>query len=299
MAWLLTEKVIPPMLGGDPPDYQIALEPTKSEELPDTWKLRWKERTVGFAASRVEERPTGELDRLSFVEFEDLPVESVLSESLGAVAAVVKPLVQGTRGFDLDMVVATRMTFDINRRLSRFDTTIDLSDVPDFLRIEGIVQEKGKLTIVSQVSSGGAGHGQSFKHSIQLPPEALVESAFSPRPELKGLYIGQKWTIPVVRAFAVNSPIQMLQAEVEQHDIIMWGSDEVETKLVVYRTEAGSGVQATRDPISREWVRDDGTILRQQVSFSGLELTFEREHDSVSDPRMEKLDQLKQRLWSN
>lgn len=299
MTWLLAEKVIPPMLGGDPPDYQSILEPPTRKTLPDAWKLRWKERTVGFAASRVEVHPSGELDRLTFVEFEDLPLEAILSEMLGPVAAIVKPLIQNSRGLDLNMLVATRMTFDVDRRLSRFDTTIDLSDFRGFLKLDGTVQEDGKLDIVAQLSSGSVGAGQTFKHSVQLPPEALVEGSLSPRPELKGLYLGQKWTIPVFRSFPPNSPVQILQAEVEQHDVILWGSEEVETKLVVYRTEAGSGVQATREPISREWVRDDGTVLRQQVRFSGLELTFEREPETSLDPRIGKLDELQQRLWSN
>ncbi|MEO8498048.1 MAG: hypothetical protein ABI614_23530 [Planctomycetota bacterium] len=299
MTWLLAEKVIPPMLGGDPPDYQSVLEPVAKEVLPDAWKLRWKERTVGFAASRVEVRSDGELDRLSFVEFEDLPLESILSEMLGPVAAIVKPLLQGNRGLDLDMMVATRMTFGADRRLARFDTTIDLGDFRDFLQLQGSVQPDGKLDIIAQLSSGSFGTGQTFKHSVQLPPEALVEGSLSPRPKVKDLYVGQKWTIPVFRSFPPNSPIQILQAEVEKHDLIMWGPEEVETKLVVYRTEAGSGVQATREPISREWVRDDGEVLRQQVRFSGLELTFERESNTTPDPRIGKLDELQVRLWSN
>jgi hypothetical protein len=299
MTWLLAEKVIPPMLGGDPPDYHSVLEPPTREELPDAWKLRWKERTVGFAASRIEVRSTGELDRLSFVEFEDLPLEAILSEMLGPVAAIVKPLIQNSPGVDLNMLVATRMTFGADRRLSRFDTTIDLSDFRGFLKLNGTVQEGGKLDIVAQLSSGSLGSGHTFKHSVQLPPEALVEGSLSPRPELKDLYLGQKWTIPVFRSFPPNSPVQILQAEVEQHDVIMWGSDEIETKLVVYRTEAGSGVHATREPISREWVRDDGAVLRQQVRFSGLELTFEREHEGSIDPRIGMLDALQRRLWSN
>ncbi len=298
MTWLLAEKVIPPMLGGDPPDYQSALKSPTHERLPDAWKLRWKERTVGFAASRVEVRPTGELDRLTFVEFEDLPLDAVLSEMLGPVAAIVKPLIQSSRGLDLNMLVATRMTFDRERRLSHFDTHIDLSDFRDFLTLVGTVQSDGKLEIIAQLSSGSLGAGQTFKHSVQLPPEALVEGSLSPRPELTGLYIGQKWTIPVFRSFPPNSPVQILQAEVEQHEIILWGSDEVETKLVVYRAEAGSGVHATREPISREWVRADGAVLRQQVRFSGLELTFEREPESSTDSRLGTLDELQQRLWS-
>ena len=299
MTWLLAEKVIPPMLGGDPPDYQSVLEPAEEEKLPDAWKIRWKDKTVGFAASRVELRPDGELDRLSFVEFEDLPLESILSEMLGPVAAIVKPLIQNSHGLDLDMLVATRMTFDEDRRLARFETNIDLGDFGDFLRLTGTVQEDGKLDIVAQLSSGSFGTGQTFKHSVQLPPEALVEGSLSPRPELKDLYIGQTWTIPVFRSFPPNSPVQILQAEVDKHEIIMWGSDEVETKLVVYRTEAGSGVQATREPISREWVREDGAVLRQQVRFSGLEMTFERESESSIDTRIDKLDELQVRLWSN
>ncbi len=299
MTWLLAEKVIPPMLGGDPPDYQSVLEPAAKESLPDAWKLRWQQRTVGFAASRVEVRPTGELDRLSYVEFEDLPLEAILSEMLGPAAAIVKPLIQNNRGLDLDMVIATRMTFDADRRLARFETNIDLGNFPDFLRLDGTVREDGKLDIVAQLSSGSVGSGQSFTHTVQLPPEALVEGSLSPRPELKDLYIGQTWTIPVFRSFPPNSPIQILQVEVEKHDVIMWGSEDVETKLVVYRTEAGSGVQATREPISREWVRADGAVLRQQVRFSGLELTFEREPEGSLDPRIDKLDELQQRLWSN
>ncbi|MEX0818091.1 MAG: hypothetical protein WD070_00815 [Pirellulaceae bacterium] len=299
MSWLLAEKVIPPMLGGDPPDYHGALESETRETLPDAWKLRWKQRTVGYAASRVETRPNGELDRLTFVEFEKLPLEAILSEMLGPVAAVVKPLLRNSRGVDLDMVIASRMTFDSTRRLSRFDTNIELGEHYDFLRLKGTVQEDGRLEIIAQLSGGNFGSGQSFKHSVQLPPEALVEGSLSPRPELKDLYIGQKWTIPVFRSFPPNSPVQILQAKVEKHEIIMWGSDEVETKLVVYRAEAGSGVQATREPISREWVREDGTVLRQEVRFAGLELTFEREDEGTLDPRIDKLDELQERLWAN
>lgn len=298
MTWLLAEKVIPPMLGGDPPDYQSSLEPEASKALPDAWKMRWNEQTVGFASSRVKSHSDGSLDRLTFVEFEDLPLEAILSEMLGPVAAVVKPLLRNSRDVDLDMVVATRMQFDAGRKLTGFDTTIDLSGFRDFLKLTGTVQPDGKLTILAQLS-GGVSSGQTFKHSVQLPPEALVEGSLSPRAELKDLYIGQKWTIPVFRSFPPNSPIQILEAQVEKHELIMWGGNELETKLVVYRTEAGSGVQATRDPISREWVNQDGDIVQQQIMFSGLELTFVRESGESTDPRIEKLDELDQRLWSD
>ncbi len=298
MTWLLAEKVIPPLLGGDPPDYASSLEPSPRKSLPDAWKIRWKARTVGFASGRLKPQPDGSMDRLTFVEFEDLPLESIVSEMLGPVAAVIKPLFKGSRNVDLDMIVATRMRFAPDRRMIGFDTTIDLSGFDDFLKLTGNVGPDGKLAIVAKLSDA-LGSGQTFKHSVQLPPEALVEGSLSPRAELSGLYVGQTWTIPVFRSFPPNSPVQILEATVEEHELLTWNANEVETKLVVYRTEAGSGVQATRDPISREWVNKDGEILQQQVMFSGLELTFVRDGEGTLDPRIDKLDEFEERLWSD
>ena len=51
MTWLMVEKVLPPLMGGNPPDYDAAL--FRPEPEPDYWKITWQERSIGFAASQV------------------------------------------------------------------------------------------------------------------------------------------------------------------------------------------------------------------------------------------------------
>ena len=301
MFWLLAEKVVPPLLDGDPPDYGSALQAPAEDQLPEVWKLRWQERTIGYASSKTISRPHGHLDRLSYVEFTDLPLEALLSELLGPMSALIKPMLQDSRGLKLDMLVATRMRFDDEKRLTGFDTTIDLGEIPSFLKLRGVLRADGKLMVVAQMSSSESSSGEVFRQIVELPAESLVEGSLSPRPMLRDLRVGQTWTIPVFRAFPPNSPVQILQAEVEPHfDDIHWGGDEVETLVVVYRADAGSGVHATRKPLSREWVRhSDGVILRRTVNFSGLEMMFERLTEAETRLRPTQFDVLRDRLWPN
>ena len=298
MTWLVTEKVIPPLLGGNTPDYQSALDAPETQNKTDVWKLRWKGQTIGYAASRIVPQANGDVDQCSFVQFDDLPVESLLSELLGPMSAVVKPFLTESRDVTLDLLVATRLRYDQRRQLQNFDTTIDLADYLNFLSVQGVVHPEGELELVARLSSR-LGAGREFRHRVQLPPEALVDGSLSPRSELKDLHVGQSWTIPVFRSFPPNSPIQIVEAKVTKYDIILWGNDEVETFEVVYQTDAGSGVNATRRPFSREWVRADGRVLRREIQFSGVEVVFELQGESEIDDHARQLDDLIKRLWKN
>jgi hypothetical protein len=299
MVWLLAEKVVPPLLDGDPPDYSAVLEAPAEDQPPEVWRLRWQERTIGYASSLTVARPHNQVDRLSYVQFEALPLEALLSELLGPMSAVIRPMLEDSRGLELDLLIATRMRFDDEKRLTAFDTTIDLGEMKNFLKLRGVLRTDGKLMVVAQLSNSGVGSGEIFRQIVELPPEALIEGSLSPRPELRDLQLGQKWTIPVFRAFPPNSPVQILQAEVDpQFESTFWGGEDVETFVILYRVDAGSGVHATRAPLSREWVRrSDGAILRRAVSFSGLEMIFERLTDSETLLRPSPFDELQERLW--
>jgi hypothetical protein len=129
-----------------------------------------------------------------------------------------------------------------------------------------------------------------LRQELELPPDALVSDAFTPRSELKKLHVGQSWTIPVYRPFPPNSPLEIVAVHVEGHEGIIWEGKDVETLRVVYRTDAGSGIRASRDPVGREWVRRDGTVLRQEIGMSGLQLRFERLPPDNLDTRKNLLD---------
>ena len=114
------------------------------------------------------------------------------------------------------------------------------------------------------------------RYEVDLPRDALVGDSLSPRSELRNLRVGQQWTIPVYRPFPPNSPVQILLARVEKSEFFDWEGELVETYVVVYRDEAGTGINSARKPIGRTWVQPDGTVLRQEVMLSNLRFTFDR-----------------------
>jgi hypothetical protein len=201
----------------------------------------------------------------------------MLNEMLGAVSQFFQPVVGGGREFRLDAELATRLWFD-DQRLTEFQAIVHVQPMPDLLCMRGRIVETGKLEVVAWIGDLGRPDGRELlRRTLDLPSNVLVNDSFTPRAELSQLRLGQSWTVPVYRPFPPNSPPQIVQAEVERHDVIFWGGDDVETFLVAYRTEAGSGLRATREPVGREWVRPDGMVLRQEISLSGMQLRFDRE----------------------
>ena len=48
------------------------------------------------------------------------------------------------------------------------------------------------------------------------------------------------------------------------------------TWLVVYRSESGNGADGSQKPRGQLWVRHDGTVLKQEVTVLGSNITFVR-----------------------
>lgn len=281
MSWLLTQKVLPPMLAGDPPDYEAALSLDEESEppAPICWRIEWEGRHIGTAASQ----PFVDGDQAemrSIVRFNQLPVRNMLGQLLGSVAPLITSSL-GNDEFTPNMVVATRLDFDDEKELEGFQTVIDMPEMPQFIDLDGRVSQKGKLQLVATARYGVATPGEpppqvKYRHELDLPRDALVADSLSPRGELKGLRVGQRWTIPIYRPFPPNSPVQILLARVESSDYIQWNGEVVHTMVVVYHDEAGSGIGTARAPIGRMWVEPDGTVLRQELMLSNLKLLFER-----------------------
>jgi hypothetical protein len=301
MTWLVVEKVLPPLLGGTPPDYNAVL--AARGQAPDCWRIVWKEQTIGFAASRVIEPAGADREIRSVVQFEKLPLEELLAELLGVFAKLTAPLLGGHSNYRIDALLATRLLFDDQRRLKEFRTRLDVGEMASLLSIRGTVTSEQKLEVEARLGTGASGSGpagQVLRQRIDLPPQALVDDAWTPRSQLGNLRVGQAWTVPVYRPFPPNSPISIIEAKVERHDVIVWDGRDVETLLIVYRADAGSGIRASREPVGQAWVRGDGTVLRQEVALSGLRLRFERLPDKLVDRRAQLLDEKQNpRLWSD
>lgn len=282
MSWLLTQKVLPPLLTGDPPDYDAALPVGKLEAEPSPvvcWHIEWDGRVIGTAASRAVPTQDG-AELRSVVRFSRLPVRNMLGQLMGVMAKLLDSTLGGDE-FTPNLAVATRMQFNAQRRLTGFETIVELPELPQFLQIKGDVTSSGKLKLLAtaRYPTGMAGSPPAevnYRHELELPPDALVGDSLSPRAQLKNLHVGQQWTIPNYRPFPPNSPVQILLARVEKSEFIEHGGELVEVFVVVYHDEAGSGLGSTRAPIGRTWVEPGGDVLRQEVMLSNLRLRFER-----------------------
>ncbi len=324
MSWLFVAKIWPTLHGGNPPDYSSLVANVPADSQPTVWRITWKDRHIGMAASQTLRRVDGTALRYA-VHFQHMPLETMLSEVFGTFGSMLFPgrtatkspvpssgspgSVPSVRSNDqamveqqpigLEMLLATELRFNSRRQFTGLQTVVDLADVRGFLRTRGRVDERHKLTLTTSIGGSAGATENQLRHEIDLPTNAVVNDAFAPRSELKNLHVGQKWTIPVCRPFPPNSPVQIVAAQAERHELILWDGHDVETILVVYHADAGSGLRANREPIAREWVRDDGLVLQHELRFSGTVIRFERIPESFHEPVTEYLsDTVHPRLWS-
>ena len=306
MSWLFVAKIWPTLYGGDPPDYTASIRADSETAQTTVWHIFWKDRRIGRAASKAIPRASGTAMRY-VVQFEQLPLEMMLSESFGVFGAILFPdrtthqpatsdrgpgkYFESLSGFreskdrawELDLLLATEMRFNTHKEFTGFRTVGELPKLSGQFVIEGKVEPPRKLVLITQIPTPFGGATKPLRHELDLPADAVVTDAFAPRSELKNLHVGQKWTIPVYRPFPPNSPVQIIAAHAERHELMLWDGRDVETILVVYYDEAGSGLISTREPIAREWVRDDGLVLQQEVRWSGAVIRFERQPESARE----------------
>jgi len=74
----------------------------------------------------------------------------------------------------------------------------------------------------------------------------------------------------------------------------MWDGETVGVFVVVYRADSGS---AQRDPRAKLWVRDDGTVLKQQVTVLGSRLVFTRLSGGQADDLISASKSLEESAW--
>ncbi|HTN74288.1 MAG TPA: hypothetical protein VL096_03545 [Pirellulaceae bacterium] len=295
MSWLLSQKVIPPLMPGDPPDYQAALAVRPDGSPPEIvcWNVDWNGRFIGIAASRPVPNADG-TELRSVIRFTKLPVREMLGQLLGKMALLLNQSL-GDENFAPNLVVSTRMQFDSQRKLQGFQTVIDLPELPRMIDLDAQVSPTGKLKMKASAANGFEAPGApqprvTFRQELDLPPDALVGDSLAPRAELRNLKVGQQWTIPTYRPFPPNSPVQILLAKVERREFITWNDEPTDTLVVAYHDEAGSGLGSARGPIGRAWVEPNGTILRQEVMLSSMKFTFERVPPGFSNDAAKWLD---------
>jgi hypothetical protein len=264
MAWLISQKVMPAVLVGEPPSYRTIVQAKQDEPLVG-WSMEMNDRQVGWALSTTSPLAGDMTEVRSLVHFDELPLEDVTPDFLRSL------LVSDTEWpVRLRLEAKSELIFDPLQRLSQFNSSVGFEGVDDVVKVRGAL-DGSKLTLTVRCGDF------TYETNLDLPEKALLGDALSPQTDLPGLREGQKWNVQIYSPLRPpNSPMEILQASVEESKTILWNGRLVETWLVVYRGDPGAGTVNARTARGRVWVLDDGTVLRQEVTLFGSTMTFVR-----------------------
>ncbi len=262
MGWLVTTKILPAMLLGEPPSYQTILDARRGEP-PVGWRLFWNDRPIGWALSLTESHPSGVTEIESRVHFDDLPIEEMTpSWAREMFRSIDRP--------KTSMNADSRLTFDPFGQLSSVRSVVRVGHAIDAVVLEGSVDG---AVLKAQVRAG------SLTHNTEIPisDQTLLSDALSPQTRIQRLRLGQTWSIVTYNPLrSPTNPVEILQAAVETTEPILVEGQPEEVFVVVYRADAGRRLGGMTSWQQRLFVRQDGTVVRQEVRLLGSTMTFVR-----------------------
>jgi hypothetical protein len=276
MSWLVTRKVLPALLVGEPPTYRTIVEAQHKEPLVG-WAMRLNNRPVGWALSKTSVMVNDMTEVRSLVRFDDLRLNEVTPRFL-------KPLVpEDISDVSLQLEAKSEFTFDPLGRLSQFVSSVGFPGMDHLAKVRGIL-DGTELQLSLRTGEF------STESKVVLPQKALLTDALSPQAKLPGLREGQTWNVRIYSPFRrPDNPTEVLQATVEGVKPMLWEERTVDTWLVVYRSDPGAGTASTETPRVRLWVRDDGTVLKQEANLLDSKITFVRLSDEAASAQAHRI----------
>ncbi len=276
MTWLVSQKVLPPILQGEPPSAREVFEAQKRQPVV-AWELMLDGRPLGWALSTVIDSPHDLTEIRSRVHIDRLPLERFTDGWVGAMMSLVK------RQTDVNMLqVDTENTVavDLLGNLVRFDSTIKVGPKQKLARIEGVVHGDSLLLTVE------AGDHKLGPKEYPVS-DALLGNSFAPDTQLPKLHDGQTWTVRTYNPLKPFSPLEIIEAKVEGSELLAWNGRHPLVWRVVFRRDSGSGLIDGDRVRGQLWVTRDGTVLKQEVVILDATLTFSRLTDDEA-VRLEK-----------
>jgi hypothetical protein len=279
MGWLTWTKLRPAGRLGQPPPLEDVL-PLQAVRMPRSdWQISLNDQPLGWATHQVERFADGQGEVISRVRLERLPIEQALEQGFGSLGSLISRGLGGSGpGLgDVSLTVDNVMRFDHFGQLESFDSTVHEDQWGECIRIVGTVREN-QLLVKAYLRLGPEGDENVLKPVYQnvlpLPADKLVLDSLAPRPRLRNLRIGQHWTFESYHPFFPTRPLQTLEARVEERRMLRIDGQDVWTLRVVYRRAADDGL-SLEQRVGDVYVTDDGTVVRQTMTWGGLTLVFD------------------------
>lgn len=264
MGWLVSQKVIPPMLVGEPPSYR-AMADAQIQSVPVGWQFLINGKPVGWAVTSAKHLPGGASELTGRVRVERLPLGDLMPGWIG------QWLKLSNQGLDFVRLDAEN-TVIINEmgRLSRFQSEVKLQPFNETIEVRGRV-EQNRLKVTAR--SGTFSYDtETYFHS-----DAVLGDSMSPQAQMPGLRLGQTWRVPCYNPMQpAHGPVEVLRATVESMEPFRWEKESETVWLVTFHSESGLIAQTNGRPMGRLWVRRDGTVLKQEARLLDSTLVFLR-----------------------
>ncbi|QDU88699.1 hypothetical protein Pla175_20800 [Pirellulimonas nuda] len=255
MAWLMTAKIMPAFGNGEPP------HGGSGAQIPVAWSIEIAGHPCGTAVTQSVAGIQDTTEVHSRVILNELPLPAIAPEWMSSLVGKLGEV-------SLDM--RTKTTLDPLKKLSSFETNVDLNDVPDVVRMYGKVL-KGSLRL--QIRTGELSRTSQYP----WPNEALLGGELTPEPQLLQAYVGRTWKREVYSPFASpHNPVELLEAEVVEETKISFNGELTAVRLIVYRSMSSAGVSSEDRIRAKLWVGEDGRVLRQEVRLMKTRLRFDR-----------------------
>ena len=268
MCWLVTKKILPTLLVGEPPAYSKSLR-AQRDEPPVGWTMWWNDHFLGRALTTTERGSDNATEMHNRLRFEHVPLGEIIPPLLENLLNPAEALPK-----ELSMKVDSHLTFDRKGRMTDFRSSLRFEGDVEAMNVQGTV-DGGYLIL-----SVGYGSAKAYETDMLLPRDVVLGDGLSPQPHLSGLRDGQTWTTEVFSPLRPpNDPVEIMQATVEGTEPMVWHGETLDTWLVVYRSDPGIGPDGKGEPRGRIWVRPDGTVLKQQVMLFASRLSFVRMGD--------------------
>jgi len=227
MTWLVWQKVLPPLLVGDPPK-QGEILAARSHDRAVGWDVSFNGHALGWAASTTVALPDGGAELRASVHFDRLPVAEITP---GWIQTLFKLAEHEAKRIQLD--AQSWVHLDQAGRPSRFRSVVEFRPLGETIELEGQIAG----TRLSLVARSGE---FSYTTESYLPVGALVGDSLAPQTQLPGLHLGQTWTAPAFSPLRPpNSPVEILRATVERMVLFPWSGVNHDAWLVSYRSESG------------------------------------------------------------
>lgn len=285
-GWFVKEKLLPPLLVGDPPSFSTILDSQDEADIDVAWAMRLNGQFVGTATTQRRRHENDVTEILSEVRISAVRLSDFAPAWLGPLAN----LLGGTGDlpdFTAPMHASSSLLIDPLGRPAAFNARLTFGETLQAVERDGPASAAAIKIVVDGVVRGNtldleirtpANDAELKYHSsIYLPPGALLGDTFSPQTRLPGLRVGQTWKAPIYNPFrSPSDPMEILEAKVERTETVEWNGSDVLAYRVVFRNESSGQLTHGNRELVRAWVDAEGRVLRQEAFLSSLRLTFER-----------------------